>query len=74
MMVQLFAALISSLLVVAALGAIALMLHGEWRRIVAILSGRELAGALASAPKVRVRVRAWKTPALRQAPRLRAAA
>lgn len=73
-MAQVFVSIFFS---VAMLGAIALvvsMLRGEWSRISAILSCRELDEALAAAPRVRVRQRAWGRPELHLAPQRRAAA
>lgn len=53
---------------------IAAMLRSQWARIVAILTGAELALARNSAPQVRVRQRAWSRPEPRPVPHRRAAA
>ncbi|NNM75388.1 hypothetical protein HJG53_00495 [Sphingomonas sp. ID1715] len=73
-MAQIFSALFFTLAALGALGMITAMLRGEWQRVMAILSGEELAGARAAAPRVRVRQRAWSRPELRAIPQRRAAA
>lgn len=74
-MAQLFSGIFFTLAAIGALAAIAAMLRGEWNRITAILAGEELtrAQALAARP-VRIRQRNWRTPRLRRAQPLRAAA
>ncbi|HYZ48068.1 MAG TPA: hypothetical protein VE567_04160 [Sphingomonas sp.] len=74
-MAQLFSAIFFCLACIAALAMIATMLHGEWARVAAILSGRELAVARATVPQMRVRLRASSRTEPRRPPQpLRAAA
>ena len=74
-MAQLFSALFFSIACIAAVALIAGLLRGEWARVTAILSGRELETARAARPQVRVRMRAWGRPEPRRTPQpLRAAA
>jgi hypothetical protein len=74
-MAQFFSALFFTLAAIGATALVVGMLRAEWDRVLAILDGEELghARALATSP-VRIRVRAWKAPALRHALPLRAAA
>ncbi|WP_046347351.1 hypothetical protein [Sphingomonas changbaiensis] len=74
-MAQIFSALFFTFAAIGAAALVAGLLRGEWDRVIAILGGEELAGARAlAAPRVRVRVRAWRAPAQRRAQPLRAAA
>ena len=73
-MAQIFFSVFFSLAVIGAALAIAAMLRQEWTRVVAILSGAELAQAQASAPRVRIRQRAWGRPELRPVSQRHAAA
>ena len=73
-MAQIFLGIFFSLAAIGAFVMIAAMLRAEWRRVVAILSGAELAVARASAPRVRVRQRTWGRPEPRSALQRHAAA
>jgi hypothetical protein len=73
-MAQIFSGLF---FILAALGGVALivtMIRSEWRRIIFILTGAELAATDAAAPRIRIRQRAWGLPELRPAPQRRAVA
>lgn len=65
-MIALFSALFFTLLAVAAYGLIFAMLNRDIERIVAVLSGREMAVAQGQRPVVRVRARGWPRPELRR--------
>lgn len=73
-MAQFFSVLFFGLAGIAALALVGAMLRGEWARIIMILSGRELSGAQAAAPRVRVRQRSWNRPEQRALQQRRAAA
>jgi hypothetical protein len=73
-MAQILISIFFSLAAIGAIAMIVVMLRHEWIRISAILSGAELAEALAAAPRVRVRQRAWERPEPRLAPQRRAVA
>jgi hypothetical protein len=62
------------LALIGAVGLVAAMLKSEWTRLVAILSGAELATARSSEPRVRIRTRAWSRTAPRRSAPPRAAA
>ena len=74
-MAQIFSALFFTFAAIGATLLLLRMLRDEARRVLAILAGEELGRARAlTAPPVRVRVRAWRGPAPRRVPPLRAAA
>ena len=65
-MIALFSALFFSLLAIAAWALIFGMLNRSVERILAVLSGRELAVAQAQRPVVRIRARGWARAELRR--------
>ena len=74
-MVQVFSALFFSLAAIGGTFMVVGMLHAEWARVAAILSGEELRHARATLPQVRVRLRSRSRPDVRRPARpLRAAA
>jgi hypothetical protein len=59
-MLHFVAAIFFSVSFIFSSAVVAAMLGAEWRRIAAILTGRELQAARAKAPAARVRVRTWR--------------